>query len=99
KGTIHWVSAADACDIEVCLYDRLFSTADPEAGGDFKRNLNPASLEIALAKAEPALASARPEERYQFERVGYFALDPSSTPGKPVFNRTIGLRDTWAKSQ
>ena len=97
KGTIHWVSASDAVDAEVRLYDRLFTVAEPDAEGDFKKFINPHSLEIVTAKCEPSLAEANPELRYQFERLGYFALDPDSRPGKLVFNRTIGLRDTWAK--
>ncbi len=97
KGTIHWVSAAHALDAEVRLYDRLFTQPEPDADGDFKRWLNPASLEILSAKGEPSLASALPNERYQFERLAYFALDPDSQPGRPVFNRTITLKDTWAK--
>jgi glutaminyl-tRNA synthetase len=97
KGTIHWVSAAQAIDAEVRLYDRLFSVPEPDAGGDFKSLINPNSLEVVTAKCEPALASAPPEERYQFERLGYFALDPDSTREKQVWNRTITLRDTRAK--
>ncbi|MGI8820363.1 MAG: glutamine--tRNA ligase [Chthoniobacterales bacterium] len=97
KGTIHWVSAAQAVDAEVRLYDRLFTVAEPDADGDFKRWLNPASLEIVQAKCEPSLAEAVPNERYQFERLAYFALDPDSRPGQLVFNRTITLKDTWAK--
>jgi len=108
KGTIHWVSAAHAIDAEVRLYDRLFTVPEPDsasagssgatrAGGDFKSFINPHSLEVVTAKCEPALASARPEERYQFERLGYFTLDPDSTSDKQVWNRTITLRDTWAK--
>jgi glutaminyl-tRNA synthetase len=97
KGTIHWVSASEAIDAEVRLYDRLFSVPEPDASGDFKSFVNPNSLEVVTAKCEPALASARPEERYQFERLGYFVLDPDSTREKQVWNRTITLRDTWAK--
>lgn len=97
KGTIHWVSAAHALDAEVRLYDRLFTAAEPDAEGDFKSLVNPKSLEIVSAKGEPALAAARFEERYQFERLGYFALDPDSTADKQVWNRTITLRDTWAR--
>ena len=97
KGTIHWVSAAHARDAEVRLYDRLFSDAEPDAAGDFKSSINPNSLELATAKCEPALADATPEKRYQFERLGYFALDPDSTASKQVWNRTVTLRDTWAK--
>jgi glutaminyl-tRNA synthetase len=98
KGTIHWVSAERAIDAEVRIYDRLFTEAEPDAGGEFKKTVNPRSLEIVPAKLEPALALAEPNERYQFERLGYFALDPmDSKPGRLVFNRTIALRDTWAK--
>jgi glutaminyl-tRNA synthetase len=112
KGTIHWVSAAHAIDAECRLYDRLFTEAEPEKDGrDFKTALNPKSLEIVIAKCEPSLAAARPEDRYQFERLAYFVLDKDSQlPGakKPgdddsargpqlVFNRTITLKDTWVK--
>src|SRR6266851_1891772 len=97
KGTIHWVSAAHAFDAEVRLYDRLFTVPEPGAGGDFKSFINPESLEMVRAKCEPALRDVRPEERYQFERLGYFALDPDSTADKQVWNRTITLKDTWAK--
>jgi glutaminyl-tRNA synthetase len=98
KGTIHWVSAAHAVDAEVRLYDRLFTVAEPDGEGrDFKQFMNPHSLEVITAKVEPSLAQANPEERYQFERLAYFCLDKDATPGKPVFNRIITLRDTWAK--
>ncbi len=97
KGTIHWVSALHALDAEVRLYDRLFTVPEPDADGDFKAHLNPTSLEIVQAKCEPSLANATPNERYQFERLAYFTLDSDSTPDKPVFNRTITLKDTWAK--
>jgi glutaminyl-tRNA synthetase len=97
KGTIHWVSAEHAFDAEVRLYDRLFTVPEPDAGGDFKSFINPHSLEVVTAKCEPALKQASPAERYQFERLGYFALDPDSTPEKQVWNRTITLKDTWAK--
>jgi glutaminyl-tRNA synthetase len=97
KGTIHWVSAPHAADAEVRLYDRLFTVPEPDAAGDFKSFINPHSLEVVTAKCEPELTNARPEERYQFERLGYFALDPDSTPEKQVWNRTITLKDTWAK--
>ena len=97
KGAIHWVSAAHAIDAEVRLYDRLFNVAEPDASADFKRHLNPESLEILQAKCEPALRNAQPELRYQFERLGYFTLDQGSAPQKLMFNRTIGLRDTWSK--
>jgi glutaminyl-tRNA synthetase len=97
KGTIHWVSAAHAIEAEVRLYDRLFTVAEPDAAGDFKQHLNPHSLEILAAQCEPSLKMAASELRYQFERLGYFVLDPESTSGKQVFNRTITLRDTWAR--
>jgi glutaminyl-tRNA synthetase len=101
KATIHWVSAVHAVDAEVRLYDRLFLKEDPndvEPGMDFTSNLNPDSLDvISNALVEPCLASALPGERYQFERLGYFCVDPDSHRGKPVFNRTVSLRDTWAK--
>jgi len=101
KSTIHWVSGAHAVDAEVRLYDNLFTKEDPgqvEEGQDFTANLNPNSLEVLKGcKLEPSLASATPGGRYQFERLGYFCADPDSTPGKPVFNRTVALKDTWAK--
>jgi glutaminyl-tRNA synthetase len=97
KGTIHWVSAKDCIDAECRLYDRLFTAAEPDADGDFKKHLNPHSLDIVTAKCEPSLADAKPELRYQFERLGYFALDTDSRPGKLAFNRTITLKDAWAK--
>jgi glutaminyl-tRNA synthetase len=97
KGTIHWVSAAHAIDAEVRLYDRLFTEADPEKDGrDFKSVLNPRSLEVITAKLEPGLKDARAEHRYQFERIGYFTLDKDSGD-RLIFNRTITLKDTWAK--
>jgi glutaminyl-tRNA synthetase len=97
KATIHWVSAADAVEAEVRLYDRLFDVADP-SGDDWLAHLNPASLEVIRdAKLEPSLAYAEPGSRWQFERTGYFCADPDSRPGAPVFNRTVTLRDTWAK--
>jgi glutaminyl-tRNA synthetase len=101
KSTIHWVSAAHAIDAEVRIYDNLFMKEDPnhtEAGQDFTANLNPKSLEIlSNAKVEPCLANAEVGSRYQFERLGYFGVDPDSAPGKLVFNRTVALKDTWAK--
>ena len=97
KGTIHWVSARHAVEAEVRLYDRLFTVAEPDAAGDFKKHLNPHSLEVVKAKCEPSLQEARPELRYQFERLGYFALDKDSAAEKLVFDRTITLKDTWAK--
>jgi glutaminyl-tRNA synthetase len=101
KSTIHWVSAAHAVDAEVRIYETLFSKENPdevEPGQDFTANLNPNSLEvIRQAKLEPSLATAPVGGRYQFERLGYFCVDPDSKPGKPVFNRTVALKDTWAK--
>jgi glutaminyl-tRNA synthetase len=101
KSTIHWVSAAHAIDAEVRLYDNLFTREDPgqtEEGQDFIANLNPNSLEVvAGAKLEPSLASAAAGDRYQFERLGYFAVDSDSSAARLVFNRTVGLKDAWAK--
>jgi len=97
KGTIHWVSASHAIDAEVRLYDRLFTVAEPDAEGDFKSHLNPHSLEVVTAKCEPGLKEASPDARYQFERLGYFAVDKEAAPGKLIFNRTITLKDTWAR--
>ena len=97
KGTIHWVSAPHAIDAEVRLYDRLFTVPEPDATGDFKSFINRHSLEVVQAKLEPALASAQPNERYQFERLGYFVLDADTTAEKQIWNRTITLKDTWAK--
>jgi glutaminyl-tRNA synthetase len=101
KSTMHWVSAAHAISAEIRLYDKLFTKADPydlEEGQDVLDNLNPNSLEILTgAKLEPSLASAKLEDRFQFERVGYFCLDPDATPDKLVFNRTLALKDSWAK--
>jgi glutaminyl-tRNA synthetase len=99
KGNIHWVSARHACAAEVRLYDRLFVAAHPGAGDrDFVLDLNPASRSIIRAQLEPALREARPEERFQFERHGYFVADlADSKPGTPVFNRAVTLRDSWAK--
>jgi len=101
KGTIHWVSAAHAIEAEVRLYDRLFTVPEPDATGNFKSCLNPRSLEVITAKCEPSLKDAKPELRYQFERLGYFAVDPDSklSAQSPtlIFNRTITLKDTWAK--
>jgi glutaminyl-tRNA synthetase len=96
KGTIHWVSATHSVGAEVRLYDRLFTVAEPDADGDFKKHVNPRSLEVVTARLESSLASADPARRYQFERLGYFTLDPKdSTPARPVYNRTITLKDAW----
>jgi glutaminyl-tRNA synthetase len=101
KSTIHWVSSAHALSAEIRIYDKLFTKADPgdvEEGRTFLDNLNPNSLEIvAEAKLEPSLANAKVEDRFQFERVGYFCLDSDSTSEKLVFNRTLPLKDSWAK--
>lgn len=99
KGTIHWVSAAHASDAEVRLYDRLFQSPDPAEGGrDPLTDLNPNSLEVVSGcKIEPVLATAAAGTRFQFERQGYFCVDPDSRPGAPVFNRTVTLKDTWSK--
>jgi glutaminyl-tRNA synthetase len=99
KGTIHWVSAAHAIDAEVRLYDRLFKSEDPGDGGrDPLTDLNPESLSVLTGcKVESMLASAPAGTRFQFERQGYFCVDPESQPGAPVFNRTVTLKDTWAK--
>lgn len=99
KGTLHWVSIPHALPVEARLYDRLFKVENlADAEGDFKDHLNPDSLQILPAVyAEPALATAKAEERYQFLRKGYFTLDPDSKPGQLVFNRTVGLKDMWAK--
>ncbi len=101
KGIIHWVPASRAISAEVRLYDHLFATPNPEdvaEGGDFTENLNPASLEtLPDCKLEPAIAGAAEGDRFQFERVGYFNVDSDSTPDKLVLNRTVSLRDAWAK--
>jgi glutaminyl-tRNA synthetase len=101
KSTIHWVSAAHAIAAEIRLYERLFTKSDPgqlEEGEDFTANLNPDSMETLLdAKLEPSLATAKVQDHYQFERIGYFCVDPDSKPGALVFNRTLPLKDTWAK--
>jgi glutaminyl-tRNA synthetase len=107
KSTMHWVSSAHAISAEIRLFDNLFAKADPydfedapegQPSHDVLDNLNPNSLQILTgAKLEPSLASAQLEDRFQFERVGYFCLDPDSTPGNLVFNRTLPLKDSWAK--
>ena len=100
KGTIHWVSAAHAVRAEARLYDHLFTKPAPDdvpPGQDFKTGLNPNSLETLSCYVEPSLAGAKPGDRYQFERLGYFCADPDTTAGLAVFNRTVTLRDTWAK--
>ena len=100
KGTIHWVSAKDAVKAEVRLYDRLFNKENPdeaEEGKDFLSNLNPDSLTVKEALVEPSLKNAKPLDSFQFERIGYFCCDKDSTPEHLVFNRTVTLKDTWAK--
>jgi glutaminyl-tRNA synthetase len=98
KATLHWVSAAHALDAEVRLYDRLFSKEIADTGDDFLANINPKSLEVIEgAKVEPSVAGAQHAARYQFERLGYFSVDADSQPGRLVFNRTVTLKDTWAK--
>jgi len=103
KSTLHWVSAAHAIEAEVRLYGHLFTKENPDdvaEGEDFAANLNPNSLEILSdCRLEPSLGGAKPGDRYQFERLGYFCVDPDSTDEKPVFNRTATLRDPWAKIQ
>jgi glutaminyl-tRNA synthetase len=101
QGTLHWVSAAHAVEAEVRLYDVLFAQEDPTdvpEGRDFTASLNPRSLEVLpRCFVEPGLAKAAPGDRFQLERIGYFCVDPDATAGRPVLNRTVGLRDTWAK--
>jgi glutaminyl-tRNA synthetase len=98
KGTLHWVSAKDAIEVEVREYDRLFRVEDPtDEEGDFKDYINPNSLKVVVGYAEPALASALISDRFQFLRKGYYCLDRDSTPEKMIFNRTVTLKDAWAK--
>jgi len=103
KATLHWVSAAHGIQAEARLYDHLFTKENPSdtpEGGDWKANLNPNSLETVYpVYVEPSVVSATSGARFQFERVGYFCVDPDSTPGRLVFNRTVTLKDTWAKVQ
>jgi glutaminyl-tRNA synthetase len=102
KGTIHWVDALHAIDAEVRLYDHLFAKPDPEdvpEGQDWKANLNPNSLQIAMAKVEPSLRGAAVGEKFQLERIGYFSVDKDSSPDKLVLNRAVSLKDSWAKEQ
>lgn len=99
KGTIHWVSSAHALEAEVRLYDRLFTHENPDGNKeiDFKEYINPDSLQMITAFVEPSLKTVQPEDKLQFQRIGYFTADKDSTPEKLVFNKTVGLRDTWAK--
>jgi len=99
KGTLHWVSKQEAVPVELRLYDRLFSVEDPtDSEGDFKSFLNPESLQVVkTAYAEPALVNAALSDRFQFLRLGYFVLDKDSSTNKLVFNKTVGLKDAWAK--
>jgi glutaminyl-tRNA synthetase len=102
KSTIHWVSAAQAIPVEIRLYDKLFTVENPNdvpEGCDFTMYLNPKSLEVVQGKAEPYLAKAKPGDRYQFERLGYFCADKCGSANRLIFNRTVELRDTWAKLQ
>ena len=99
KATLHWVSAAHAVSAEARLYDRLFNTPEPARAEDYRTELNPLSLEVvADARVEPSVAAAPPGTRVQFERLGYFAVDRDSTAGRPVFNRTVTLKDSWARA-
>jgi len=101
KSTLHWVSAARALEAEVRLYDHLFTKENPDQtakGENFKSNLNPNSLDVlSSCRIEPSLAGAKPGNRYQFERIGYFCVDKDSSEEKLIFNRTVTLKDTWAK--
>jgi glutaminyl-tRNA synthetase len=98
KSTIHWVSAAHALPADVRLYETLFTVENPDVGDDLESILNPKSLEaLENCYVEPALAEAQASDKIQFERTGYFCLDPESRPGKPIFNRTVTLKDGWAK--
>jgi glutaminyl-tRNA synthetase len=103
KATLHWVCGAKAVKADVNIYENLFTVANPddvEAGGDFTDNINPESVKVIKeCLLEPSLAQVRPLERFQFERIGYFCADKDSTPEKLIFNKTVGLRDTWAKIQ
>jgi glutaminyl-tRNA synthetase len=98
KATIHWVSAAHAAAVQVNSYDRLFNNPDPEESGDFIADLNPTSLQVLRScPVEPDLLTAKPGDKFQFERLGYFCVDTESTPEQIIFNRTVELRDTWTR--
>jgi glutaminyl-tRNA synthetase len=100
KATLHWVAAAHSLPAEIRLYNPLFTRPDPGVGGDFLADLNPRSLEtLSEARVEPSLSASLPEESVQFERQGYFCADPDRSPQRLVFNRTVGLRDSWARVQ
>ena len=102
KGTLHWVSASKAVDAEVRLYDRLFTVEDPggQKDGNFKDFINPDSLEVLKGcKVEPAVRDLKHFDRFQFERIGYFCVDPDTNEKDLVLNRSVGLRDSWAKLQ
>lgn len=101
KGTLHWVSATENLPIEVRLYDRLFTVESPDEAedGNFLQFINPDSMKIVHGFGEPSLKDSKPEEKFQFQRIGYFTPDKDSTPDRFIFNRTVGLRDTWAKEQ
>jgi glutaminyl-tRNA synthetase len=97
KATLHWVAARTALDAEVRLYDRLFNVEQPGAERDYREDLNPLSLQTRMAKLEPSAATVKPGDRFQFERLGYFCVDPDSREGRLVFNRTVTLKDGWAR--
>jgi glutaminyl-tRNA synthetase len=100
KATLHWVSEEHAVDAEVRVFDRLFAKPYPAEDEDFTANVNPDSLTVLSGcKVEPGLEAAAAGTRYQFERLGYFCVDPDSRPGRPVFNRTVTLKDPWARMQ
>jgi glutaminyl-tRNA synthetase len=98
KATLHWVAVKTALEAEVRLYDRLFTTEQPGAARDYRVDLNPESLQVRIARVEPTVASAQPGDRFQFERLGYFCVDPDTKDGRLVFNRTVTLKDSWAKA-
>ena len=100
KATLHWVSAQHALSAEVRIFDHLFATEDPDEGDEFLGNLTQSSLEVLDdCKLEPSLADAVPGDHFQFERLGYFCIDPDSSSDRKVVNRTVSLRDAWARSQ
>jgi len=100
QATLHWVAVAHAASAEIRLYNPLFNRPEPDTSGDFIAELNPRSLEtLTESRVEPALAAATPEEPVQFERQGYFCLDPLSAADRLIFNRTVGLRDSWTKGR